>query len=46
MNKPGLMTFVSNVISDLEEAVVGGVTITSYVKAIKSWARDYHSSKT
>ena len=39
MNKAELMTFVSNVISDLEEAGVGGVTITSYVKAIKSWAR-------
>jgi hypothetical protein len=39
MNKTELMTFVSNVISQLEEQGVTGVTITSYVKAVKSWAR-------
>jgi len=39
MNKTELMTFISNIISQLEEQGVTGVTITSYVKAIKSWAR-------
>ncbi|MDG6914030.1 MAG: hypothetical protein JRN44_01260 [Nitrososphaerota archaeon] len=38
MNKTELMTFVSTVVSDLEKGV-SGVTIHSYVKAIKSWAR-------
>ncbi|MDG6925021.1 MAG: hypothetical protein JRN09_00555 [Nitrososphaerota archaeon] len=39
MNKTELMTFVSTVVSDLEEKGVSGVTIQSYVKAVKSWAR-------
>lgn len=39
MNRAELMTYLSNVISDLEERKVSGVTITSYVKAVKSWAR-------
>ncbi len=39
MNKVELMTFVTNAISDLEEAGVSGGTINSYVKAIKSWGR-------
>jgi len=39
MNRVELMTFVSNVISDLEERGAVGSTINSYVKAVKSWAR-------
>jgi len=39
MNRVELMTFVSNVISDLEEKGAVGSTINSYVKAVKSWAR-------
>jgi len=39
MNLPELMTFVSTFVSDLEERGVSGVTINSYVKAVKSWAR-------
>jgi integrase len=39
MNKAELMTYVSGFVSDLEEAGVSGVTISSYVKAVKSWAR-------
>ncbi len=39
MNKTELMTFVSTAVSDLEEKGVSGVTIHSYVKAVKSWAR-------
>jgi len=39
MNKVELMTFTTNAISDLEEAGVAGVTINSYVKAVKSWGR-------
>lgn len=39
MNRVELMTFVSNVISQLEERGVVGSTINSYIKAVKSWAR-------
>jgi hypothetical protein len=39
MNTVELMTFVSNVISELEERGAVGTTINSYVKAVKSWAR-------
>jgi len=39
MNTVELMTFVSNVISELEERGAVGSTINSYVKAVKSWAR-------
>ncbi|MDG7021276.1 MAG: site-specific integrase [Nitrososphaerota archaeon] len=39
MNRVELMTFVSNVISELEERGAVGSTINSYVKAVKSWAR-------
>jgi hypothetical protein len=39
MNRAELMTYVSGFVSDLKEAGVSGVTICSYVKAVKSWAR-------
>ena len=39
MNRAELMTYVSGFISDLEELGVSGVTIASYVKAVKSWTR-------
>ena len=39
MNRAELMTYLSGFISDLEEAGVSGVTIHSYVKAVKSWVR-------
>ena len=39
MNKTQLMTFTSSMISELEVRGVSGVTIHSYIKAIKSWAR-------
>jgi hypothetical protein len=39
MNKAELMTFVSTLVSDLEETGMSGVTVWSYVKAVKSWAR-------
>jgi integrase len=39
MSKAELMTYISDIISDLEAKGVSGVTITSYVKALKSWVR-------
>jgi hypothetical protein len=39
MNKAELITYVSGFVADLEEAGVSRVTIGSYVKAVKSWAR-------
>ena len=39
MNRAELMTFVSTLVSDLEESGMSGVTIWSYVKAVKSWTR-------
>jgi integrase len=39
MSKAELMTYISDIISDLEVKGVSGVTITSYVKALKSWVR-------
>lgn len=39
MNRTELMTFLTGMISEMEERGVSGVTITSHVKAVKSWAR-------
>ncbi len=39
LNRTELMTFLTGIISDMEERGVSGVTITSYMKAVKSWAR-------
>jgi integrase len=39
MNRTELMTFLTGMISEMEERGVSGVTIMSHVKAVKSWAR-------
>ena len=39
LNRTELMTFLTAVISDMEERGVSGVTITSYMKGVKSWVR-------
>jgi hypothetical protein len=39
MNKVELMTFATNAISELEVTGISGITIGSYLKAVKSWGR-------
>jgi len=39
MNRTELMTFLTGMISAMEERGISGVTINSHVKAVKSWAR-------